>query len=114
MQITEEPPLRRRLAELGIGGSLALIYWGVVLAMFLVALVFILITMGPGIILVWVILCFVAWGLGIVLMLVAGGLVFVPRLQRAAIGFLAVSAIANAVLLAGLAGTLLGAAIITD
>jgi hypothetical protein len=110
MQITGESPLRRRLAELGIGASLALAYWCVVLLMFLVALIFILITMGPGIILVWVILCFVAWGVGMVLMLVAGGLVFVPRLQLAAIGFIAVSAFAIAMLALGLAAALVVAA----
>lgn len=102
MEMTGEPALRRRLAEIGIGGLLALVYWGAVLAMFLVALVFILIVMGPGIILVWVIACFAAWGFGILLLLVAGGLQFVPRLRQAALGFVTVSAAANGVLAIGL------------
>lgn len=93
---------KRRLIESGIGGTLALIYWGVVLAMFLVAFVFVLIVMGPGITLVWVIACFAAWGFGILLMIVVGGLAFVPRLRRAALGFVVASAAANVVLVIAL------------
>jgi hypothetical protein len=113
-QIMAVPSVRRRLVESGLGAVLAAGYWAVVLAMFVVALIFVLIVMGPGIILVWLVACAVAWGIGIVLMLVAGGLAFVPRLTRPATGFLVVSAFANAALIVGVLAAWVVAAILTD
>jgi hypothetical protein len=93
----------RRLIGLGIGAVLALGYWGVVAAMFAVAALFVLISMGPGIILVWLVVCACAWGFGLFLCVVAGLLTIAPQPRRAAVAFLIGSAAANVVLFAAAA-----------
>jgi hypothetical protein len=93
--------LPRRLIGLGIGAFLALGYWSVVAAMLVIGAVFILIVMGPAIIVGWLFLCACAWGLGLFLCVIAALLTIAPQLRRPAIAFLIGSAVANVVLVAG-------------
>lgn len=105
-------PALRRLVGLGVGAVLALGYWGVVAALLVVAALFVLISMGPGIILVWLVICACAWGFGLFLCVVAALLTIAPQLRRAAVAFLIGSAAANVVLVAGAAVAILAVALI--
>jgi hypothetical protein len=85
--------------ERGLGGTLALIYWGVVAAMLVVFAVLIGLMFGPAIWLLWGVLCGAAYGLGLVLCGVAGVLTIAEGPRKGAIAFLVTSAVANAGLL---------------
>jgi hypothetical protein len=92
---TARPSARRRLLDHGIGAVLALGYWAVVAAMLVVDAVFLVILMGPAIILFWAVLCVCAYGFGLLLCAVAGLLTIDRATRRAAVGFLIGSAAAN-------------------
>jgi hypothetical protein len=87
--------LKRRLLDSGLGGGLALAYWGVVAVCFVLFAVSLAIFMGPAWILLLGLVCAGAWGLGLLLCAVAALLTIARQMRRAAVSFLIVSGAAQ-------------------